>query len=145
MFDELYQLLSQLGLGAATRPLCELLSRLTGEIMTLQHLYHEIHNVLKLHGAASRTDTVISAMADLGLIGFPKVVDESNESAGAAAPASGAAPLRHSALLAPAQNAIVVNRPLPKEIHENARGWLDIDGGIYFDVRQHASGPIRKR
>jgi hypothetical protein len=145
MFEELYQLLSQLGLGAATRPLCDLLTRLTGEIMTLQHLYHEIHGVLKLHGASSRTDTVISAMADLGLIGFPKVVDESNESTGAAETAPGRSPQRGSALLAGTQNAIIVNRPVPKDIPETARGWLDIDGGIYFDVRQHASGPVRKR
>jgi hypothetical protein len=26
-----------------------------------------------------------------------------------------------------------------RTVHETARGWLDIDGGIYFDVRQHAA------
>jgi hypothetical protein len=112
--------------------------------MTLQHLYQEIHNVLKLHGASNRTDTVISAMADLGLIGIPKFVDDSNESAGAAA-APGTSSRRASALLAGTPNVIAVSRALPKDMPETARGWLDIDGGIYFDVRQHGAGSDSER
>jgi hypothetical protein len=82
----------------------------------------------------------------VGLAGFAAVLDEdeSNEDEGGAAATRavplGSSPFSDSALLVDADNAIAVNPRAMKAIHETARGWLDIDGGIYFDVRQHGAG-----
>jgi hypothetical protein len=143
VFEELFNLLCHLGLGPAARPVCDLIAKLAGETMSLQHLQQEIRNVLTHHGRGRLTATVVSALVELGLAGFSAGSDdEENEDAGAAAAAhaarSGCSPFSDSFLLADTGNAISV-KPM-KPVHATARGWLDIDSGIYFDVRQHGAG-----
>jgi len=145
MFEELFHLLSQLRLGAAARPLCDLVSDLTGESMSLPQLRQEIRNVLKLHGGGNCADAVIAAMVELGFAGLRDERAEENEGAGAAVRARGASAIGDSELLASTGNVIVAEPRVLPGLHETARGWLDIDGGIYFDVRQHAAGTGSER
>lgn len=145
MFEELCNLLCRLGLGPAAKPVCELIAQLAGETMSLQHLQQEIRNVLTHHGRARLTATVVSALVELGLAGFSTVPDdEENEDAGAAAAKRsvrpGCSPISDSVLLPLSGNFIAVNPRAVKAARDTARGWLDIDGGIYFDVRQHGAG-----
>ena len=145
MFEELFNLLCRLGLGPAATPVCGLIAKLAGETMSLQHLQQEIRNVLTHHGRARLTGTVVSALVELGLAGFSAPPDdEPNEDAGAAAKKHtvrpGSSPISDSVLLADTGAAISVNPRATKAVHDTARGWLDIDGGIYFDVRQHCAG-----
>jgi hypothetical protein len=145
VFEELFNLLCHLGLGPAAKPVCDLIARLAGETMSLQQLQQEIRNVLTHHGRAHSTATVISTLVELGLAGFsPAYGDEENEGAGAAAATRGtrpgSSPISDSMLLADTGELIVVNRRVVKALHDTARGWLDIDSGIYFDVRQHGAG-----
>jgi len=140
MYEELFHLLSQLGLGAAARALCDLISDLTGESMSLQQLQQEVRNVLKRHGGGDCVDAVVSALVELGFVGRAHADLGENEGAGAAARGPGTAAFSDSAMLARSADGIVANPHATREIHETARGWLDIDGGIYFDVRQHGAG-----
>ncbi len=145
MFEELFNLLCHLGLGPGAKPVCDLIARLAGETMSLRQLQQEIRNVLTHHGRAHLTATVVSTLVELGLAGYsPASDDEGNEDAGAAAAARAArrgnSPFSDSALLSDAGNAIAVNPQAMKAVRDSARGWLDIDGGIYFDVRQHGAG-----
>ena len=144
VFEELFNLLCHLGLGPAAKPVCDLIARLAGETMSLQHLQQEIRNVLTHHGRAHLTATVISTLVELGLAGFSSTAEDANEDSGAAAvthvPQTGSSPISDSVLLADTANPIAVNPRAMKAVHERARGWLDIDGGIYFDVRQHGAG-----
>lgn len=146
MFEELFNLLCHLGLGPAAKPVCELIAQLAGETMSLEQLKQEIRSVLAHHGRARLTGTVVSALIDVGLAGFAAVLDEDemNEDEGGAAVTRavppGSSPFSDSALLVDAGDVIAVNPRAMKAIHETARGWLDIDGGIYFDVGQHGAG-----
>jgi hypothetical protein len=143
VFEELFNLLCRLGLGPAAKPACDLIARLAGETMSLQHLQQEIRNVLTHHGRAPLTATVISALVELGLAGFAARAEEANEDSGAAVthvPQIGCSPISDSVLLADTTNPIAVNVHAMKAVHDTARGWLDIDGGIYFDVGQHGAG-----
>ena len=144
MFEELFNLLCHLGLGPAARPVCDLIARLAGESMSLQHLQQEVRGVLIHHGRGRLTATVISALVETGLAGFADSGEGVNEDAAAAAASRGAkpgnSPISDSVLLATTANAIVVNPHAMKAVHDTARGWLDIDGGIYIDVRQHGTG-----
>ena len=145
VFEELLNLLCRLGLGPGAKPVCDLIARLAGESMSLQQLQQEIRNVLIEHGRARLTGTVVSALVELGLAGFaPGSDSEENEDAGAAAAGrvarAGCSPISDSVLLTDADNSIWVKPRAMKALHATARGWLDIDGGIYFDVRQHGAG-----
>jgi hypothetical protein len=146
VFEELFNLLCHLGLGPAAKPVCDLIAQLAGETMSLEQLKQEIRSVLTLHGRGRLTATVVSALIEVGLAGFATAADDDewNEDAGDAAPARvvqpGSFPISDSALLADAGHSIMVDLRLRKTIHETARGWLDIDSGIYFDVRQHGAG-----
>ncbi len=144
MFEELFNLLCRLGLGPAAKPACDLIARLAGESMSLRHLQQEIRNVLTHHGRAHLTGTVISTLVELGLAGFVPTAEDGTEDAAAAAathvPRPGSSPISDSLLLADSGNAIAVNPRLRNAVHDTARGWLDIDGGIYFDVLQHGAG-----
>jgi hypothetical protein len=145
VFEELFNLLCHLGLGPAAKPVCDLIARLAGETMSLQHLQQEVRDVLTHHGRARLAPIVISTLVELGLAGFVATGDDENEDAAAAAAVThvlrhGSSPIGDSVLFADAGNAITVNPQSTKAVHETARGWLDIDGGIYFDVRQHGAG-----
>jgi hypothetical protein len=88
---------------------------------------------------------VISALVELGLAGVAVAPDDgTNENAGAAAVTRtaqlGSSPISDSVLLTDADDAIAVRPRAMKALHDTARGWLDIDSGIYFDVRQHGAG-----
>ena len=147
MFETLYHLLCELGLGAAARPLCDLIADLTGESMSLPQLQQEILNVLRLHDRDDRADAVIGAIVQLGFAGISRVnrageeqTDNAGSAGGPAEPLSpGASPVGDSAVLAGTECLIVAEPRATRAIHETARGWLDIDGGIYFDVRQHGA------
>jgi hypothetical protein len=145
MFQELFNLLCHLGLGPAATPVCELIAQLAGESMSLQQLKQEIRSVLAQHGRARLTATVVSTLVELGIAGFAAdFEDESNEDASAAAVPGvrqlGNSPISDSSLLKDTGSAIYVNPRAVKAVHETARGWLDIDGGIYVDVSQHGAG-----
>ena len=145
MFEELLNLLCHLGLGPAAKPVCDLIVQLAGETMSLHQLQQEIRNVLAHHGRAHLTDTVVSALVEVGLAGYASGSDgESNEDAGATASKRvvrpGCSPISDSVLLADTGNAITVNLQAMKSVRDTARGWLDIDGGIYVDVGQHGAG-----
>jgi hypothetical protein len=144
MFEELYYLLSQLGLGAAARPLCNLLASLAGESMTVRQLQQEIRTVLHLYGSDDRAGEVISALVELGFAGLSAPNTAENETVGAAA-RPGCSAIGDSVVLGGAVESLLIGRRAPREIHETARGWLDIDGGIYFDVRQHGEGSDSER
>ena len=149
MFEELFNLLCQLGLGPAARPVCDLLADLTGEAMTLQQLQQEIRTVLRPHGRVQRAGTVIAALVELGLAGFVPAADDETEDSAAAATKRvappGTSPIEDSVLLSGAESTIVVDLHAIRRVHGMARGWLDIDGGIYFDVRQHGAGSDSER
>lgn len=146
VFEELFNLLCHQGLGPAARPVCELIAQLAGETMSLQQLKQEIRSVLARHGLARLTATVVSTLVELGIAGYVAGYDDdgSNEDAGAAVasglPRLGSSPISDSVLLKDAGNAICANPRATKAVHETARGWLDIDGGIYVDVGQHGAG-----
>jgi hypothetical protein len=139
VFEELFHLLCQLGLGPAAKPACDLIAQLAGETMSLQHLQQEIRNVLTHHGRAHLTGSVISALIELGMAGFAAAADDADEGAAAVsrAPKPGSSPISDSVLLADAGSPIVVNPHAVRAGRDTARGWLDIDGGICIDVRQH--------
>jgi hypothetical protein len=140
VFEMLYQLLSQLGLGAAAQPLCQLIADLEGESMTVRQLQQEICSVLRKHGVADRSEAVISALVELGFAGLSVPVAAENEDAGEAAK-PGISPRDDSRLLRGGSSDIVATpRAASTRIHEIARDWLDIDSGIYVDVRQHGAG-----
>jgi hypothetical protein len=117
--------------------------------MSLQQLQQEVRNVLEQHGRANRTGAVIAALVELGLAGFAASSIEDNEDSGAAAAkavqAPGTSVMGDSVLLADAENTISIDPRALRPIHETARGWLDIDGGIYFDVGQHGAGSDSER
>jgi hypothetical protein len=145
VFEELFNLLCHLGLGPAAKPVCDLIARLAGETMSLQQLQQEIRNVLTHHGRTHLAGMVISTLVELGLAGFSAASLDENEDAGAAAAMRGmrpgSSPISDSVLLADSGNLISVNPHAGKAaVHATARGWLDIDSGIYFDVRQHGAG-----
>jgi len=145
VFEELLNLLCHLGLGPAAKPVCDLIVQLAGETMTLQQLHQEIRDVLAHHGRTHLAGTVVSALVELGLAGYAAGSgDEANEDAGAAAATRavrpGSSPFSDSVLLTNTGNEIAVNPQAVKAVHNIARGWLDIDGGIYFDVGQHGAG-----
>jgi hypothetical protein len=150
LFEELYHLLSQLGLGVAARPLGDLIAELAGESMPVKQLQQEIFNVLNLHGRADRVDAVISALVEHGFAGLSRASAAGhsgagqNQTAGAAA-RPGFSAVGDSAVLGGPADPIVAAPRASREIHETARGWLDIDGGIYFDVRQHGAGSDSER
>ncbi|MEJ1961557.1 MAG: hypothetical protein WDO56_08445 [Gammaproteobacteria bacterium] len=148
MFEELFNLLCRLGLGPAARPACDLVADLTGEAMTLQQLQQEIRSVLRPHGCAHRVGVVISALAELGLAGFVASTAAQGEDSGSAAskrtPRPGTSPIDGSVLLAEAEHMISIDLNAVRRVPDSARGWLDIDGGIYFDVRQHGAGSDSK-
>ncbi len=146
MFEELFNLLCHLGLGPAAKPVCDLIVQLAGETMSLQQLQQEIRNVLAHHGRAHLTETVVSALVEVGLAGYASGVRWTSRTKTQAPPQSkrvvrpGSSPISDSVLLADTGNAITVNPRAMKAVHDTARGWLDIDGGIYVDVRQHGAG-----
>jgi hypothetical protein len=156
MFEELFHLLTRLGVGAASRPVCDLVADLTGESMSLQQLQQEIRNVLRLHGCDDRVGSVIAALVQMGFATATTCVSESvsdvtndfaenTEAASAAAAPFGASPISDSAVLEGKEFIVVVETRAPPDIHETARGWLDIDSGIYVDVRQHGAGSDSER
>jgi len=142
LFEELLSLLSRLGLGPAASPACDLLARLAGETMSLQHLQQEIRNILTHHGRAHLTGTVVSVLVELGLAGLSSADAEANQGSGASTHATraGYSPFSDSVLLADAGVAIAINPHAVRPLRANARGWLDIDGGIYVGVGQHGAG-----
>jgi hypothetical protein len=144
VFEELFNLLSQLGLGSAAKPVCELIAGMVGEIISLQHLQQEIRNILLHHGRAHFTGTVVSTLVELGLVGtvVPAANEGSTAAAGAATSAArrGSSPISDSVLLAEIGDVIAVNPSAMKAVRDSARGWLDIDGGICIVVRQHGAG-----
>jgi hypothetical protein len=142
VFEELFHLLCQLGLGPAAEPVCDLIAQLAGETMSLQHLQQEIRNVLTHHGRAHLTGSVIAALVELGMAGFGPTADDADGGAAAVprAPKPGSSPISDSALLADTDNSIVVNPHAVRAARDTARGWLDIDGGICIDVGQHCTG-----
>lgn len=151
VFEVLYHmLLSELGLGAAARPVCDLIADLEGESMTVRQLQQEIRSVLHQHGVSDRSETVIAALVELGFAGLsdPHVIaetfstEDSGEADDACALQPGSASRGDSPLLSGDATPAIVAAPRSgsHEIHEIAREWLDIDGGIYFDVRQHGAG-----
>jgi hypothetical protein len=141
VFEMLYQLLGQLGLGAAARPLCELIVDLEGESMTVRQLQQEIRSVLRRYGVEDRSGAVISALVELGFAGLSVPESAGNEDAGEAA-RPGVSPRRDSELLREGKSSDIIATPRSNahEIHEIARDWLDIDSGIYVDVGQHGAG-----
>jgi hypothetical protein len=141
VFEVLYQLLGQLGLGAAAQPLCELIVELEGESMTVRQLQQEIRSVLRRCGVEDCSDTVISALVELGFAGLSLPESVSNEDAGEAAK-PGVSPRRDSELLRSGKSSDIIATPRSgtHEIHEIAKDWLDIDSGIYVDVGQHDAG-----
>jgi hypothetical protein len=145
MYEELHDLLCELGLGAAARPLCDLIADLVDESLSLSQIQQEIRTVLHLHGSEACPDEIIAHLVTQGFAGVYYKGDDArdNEGAGAAAPRGSAT--RDSELLRSASHTIVVDPLAVRALHETARGWLDIYGGIYFDDRQHAAGTDSER
>jgi hypothetical protein len=140
VFEMLYQLLSQLGLGTAVQPLCDLISDLEGESMTIRQLQQEIRTVLRKHGIEDRSEAVIAALVELEFASIPAAEAAQNEDSSEAA-RPGISPRNDSRLVRGDRSFHIVARPrATREIHEIARDWLDIDSGIYVDVRQHGAG-----
>lgn len=145
MFEVLYQLLGQLGLGAAARSVCDLISSLEGESMTVRQLQQEIRSVLRHHGVKDRSEAVISALVELGFAGLSEAESTHNEDSGEAAKPGGS-PRGDSSLFRSGRRAgksidiVAIPRTATHEIHEIARDWLDIDSGIYVDVGQYDAG-----
>jgi hypothetical protein len=141
VLEMLYQLLRQLGLGAAVQPLCELISDLEGESMTVRQLQQEIRTVLRRHGMEDRSEAVIAALVELEFASVPAADGACNEDSNEAA-RPGVSPRADSSMLRGDKSFDIIARPraAAREIHEIARDWLDIDSGIYVDVRQHGAG-----
>ena len=139
MFDELFHLLSQLGLGTAARPLCDLIIRLAGESMTLHQFHQEIQTVLSRHGSTDSAEAVIALLVEAGVAGLSRAERE-EKAEEAESPSPGCSRFEGSDMLADEEGGIVVVPRAGCETHETARRWLDIDSGIYFDVRQHGAG-----
>lgn|GEM_PF-2485220 len=137
--NELLHLFAQLGLGAAAQDVCDLLTELAGETMTLHQFEQEIRNVLRLHHAEHCTEAVLGA---LGEIGFTTVAEGGSDNERAAeALKPGHSPVCDSSVFATGCSAIVAEPRTSEEYHPTAVGWLDIDGGIHVDVRQHGAEP----
>jgi len=72
VLDELMNLLGQLGLGPAARPIYDLVRDLDNETRTPQWFEYEIRNILSLHGAAACADAVIDALIEVGFKGLSR-------------------------------------------------------------------------
>jgi hypothetical protein len=68
--DELGNLLSQLGLGAAAGPLYDMIMDLEAENLSPPQLEHAIRNVFRLHGFESCAEAVIAALGEVGFAGL---------------------------------------------------------------------------
>ena len=69
-------LLSQLRLGPAARPIYDLVRDLDNETRTAQWLEREIRNILRLHGAAACADAVICTLTEVGFDGLSQKAQE---------------------------------------------------------------------
>ena len=137
--DELFHLLSQLRVGAAARPICELIIDMTGESIPLQQMEQEIRTILSLHGASACADAVIAALAEIGFAGLSAAPTNDSDCTQAATHGGGASIHRESVVLAEA-SAQISAQPLVEPIFdEAAKSWLDIDGGICVEVGQHGT------
>ncbi|MEP7244207.1 MAG: hypothetical protein ABI885_11020 [Gammaproteobacteria bacterium] len=74
-------LLSQLGLGPAARPIYELVTDLELEALTPKWLEQQIRNILTFHGAAACSDAVIEALVEVGFAGLDDAADGQREDA----------------------------------------------------------------
>jgi hypothetical protein len=70
--DELENLLGQLGLGAAVRPIYDMIMDLDAQNLTTPQLTEAIHDILRVHGFEPCADAVIAAMAEVGFAGFER-------------------------------------------------------------------------
>src|SRR5262245_3455581 len=105
VYEELYDMLCELGLGAAARPLCDLFADLAGEPMSLSQLQQEIRNVLRNHSGERLVDEVITRLIAHGFAGLSRK-SQDGEGAGETTPLGAA--VRDSALLSGTLNTIVV-------------------------------------
>ena len=81
VLDELMNLLSQLRLGPAARPIYDLVRDLDAEARTPQWLEQQIRNILRLHGAAACADAVIGALVEVGFAGLGEIAGGQREDA----------------------------------------------------------------
>ena len=145
MYEELYDLLCELGLGAAAQPLCDFIADLVGESLSVSQLHQEIRNVLHAHGGQGCADDIVAHLVAQGFAELRGKDDDAFDNEGAGAAAQRGSATRDSEILGDPSHTIVVDPSALRAVHETARGWLDIDGGIYFDVRQHAAGTDSER
>ncbi len=130
-------------LARAARPLCDLFTDLAGEPMSLPLLQQEIRTSCALTSGERLVDEVIARLIAHGFRrSFPQEPRRRGRGRGSRPRRSGFAKARCSAARF---TRIVVEPCARRVVHETARGWLDIDGGIYVDVRQHAAGTDSER
>jgi hypothetical protein len=68
--DELRHLLDQLGLGAASDPIYDMILDLDAESMSLPQLEQAVRSILTLHGCAACADAVIAALGEVNFFGL---------------------------------------------------------------------------
>jgi hypothetical protein len=70
--DELENLLGQLGLGAAARPIYDMIMDLDAQNLTTPQLTEAIHSILRVHGFEACADAVIAALGEVGFAGLER-------------------------------------------------------------------------
>jgi hypothetical protein len=68
--DELRHLLDQLGLGAASDPIYDMIMDLHAEAMDVSQLEQAIRSILSLHGCEACADAVLAALAEVNFWGL---------------------------------------------------------------------------
>lgn len=83
--DELKHLLGQLGLGAASDSIYDMIMDLDGEALSMPQLQEAIRRILTLHGYEACADAVIAALGEVSFLGLHShtVYDGKDKAAGA--------------------------------------------------------------
>lgn len=66
--DPLFSTLSQIGLGVATNAVYDFLKGIVGKQIGKHQLVKELENRITMHGISVRTETIIRALAENGLL-----------------------------------------------------------------------------
>lgn len=77
--DELRNLVEQLGLGAASDPIYDMIMDLDAESMSLPQVEQAIRSILTLHGYEACADAVIAALAEVNFLGLQPLARRDGE------------------------------------------------------------------
>lgn len=131
--DPLLTVLGQLGLGLATNAVYDLLKGLAGKTVSTPQVEQEIQNRINMYGISMRAETVISALAQSGLL----VIQQSHLHANQAltfGSYQGRAIVGNNSALTTNNTVITAGSGAFMETNGNAQVRQNPDGSISFHV-----------